>query len=133
MSKTALSRMLGQFGILSGTIRLPSGKTPKGYHLSAFMDVFERYLLPESATSPQTINDGGCGGFQNATTVDPVAPSKTPQTNNHRHCGGVAFSAPPPDEYEAGPILNGAQYRSADSDNHRPALGPDGDSLDDFR
>jgi hypothetical protein len=83
--------MLGHFGILSGTIRLPSGKTPKGYHLSAFEDAFVRYLPGENATPPQRNNDGDCGDLQNATPIGSVAFLKTPQANSRGHCGDVAF------------------------------------------
>jgi hypothetical protein len=58
LSQAQLARLLGKFEILSGTIRLPDGRTPKGYYLSAFKDAFAAYLPSESATPPQTNNDG---------------------------------------------------------------------------
>ena len=87
-----LARLLGKFEILSGTIRLPDGRTPKGYYLSAFKDAFAAYLPSESATPPQPNNDGHCGAFQSATPDKPVALLKVPQTNNDGHCGAVALS-----------------------------------------
>jgi hypothetical protein len=92
LSQAQLARLLGKFEILSGTIRLPDGRTPKGYYLSAFKDAFAAYLPSESATPPQTNNDGHCGAFQSATPDKPVALLKVPQTNNDGHCGAVALS-----------------------------------------
>ncbi|HUZ32649.1 MAG TPA: DUF3631 domain-containing protein [Xanthobacteraceae bacterium] len=90
-----LARLLGKFEILSGSIRMPDGKTPKGYYRSAFEDAFARYIpfsCPQNATPPQPNNDGHCGGLQNATQEQAVALSKTPQPNNDGHCGAVALS-----------------------------------------
>lgn len=84
--------MLGKFEIWPGSIRLPDGRTPKGYYLSAFKDAFARYLPPENATPPQLNNDGHCGAFQNATPDPPVAFSKLQKPLRHSDCGGVAFS-----------------------------------------
>jgi hypothetical protein len=57
ISKNALSRLLSEADIVSGSIRLPSGHTPKGYYRKSFEDAFARYLPAENATSPQT-SDG---------------------------------------------------------------------------
>jgi Protein of unknown function (DUF3631) len=94
LTKARRARLLGRFGILSGTIRLPDDTTPKGYHLEAFGEAFASYLPDKNATTPQANNDGPCGAFQNATTAPPVALSKTPQANNDGGCGGVALSKP---------------------------------------
>lgn len=53
ISKSQVAKLLKPFGVSSGTIRLPDGSTPKGYHLSAFADAFARYLGPGNATTPQ--------------------------------------------------------------------------------
>lgn len=45
-----VARLLKPYGIFSGSIRLPDGKTPKGYKLADFADAFERYLPPKSET-----------------------------------------------------------------------------------
>ena len=90
LTKTSLSRMLGQFGIISGTIRLASGKTPKGYHLQAFNDAFIRYLPEESATPPQGNSRSDCGVCQSATPIEPVALSEPPPAYRGgalRRCG----------------------------------------------
>lgn len=39
-----LARLLKPFGIVSGSIRLPDGSTPKGYKAESCADAFERYL-----------------------------------------------------------------------------------------
>ncbi len=42
-----LAKKLKTFGIAPGTVRLPDGKTPKGYKTESFADAWERYLLAE--------------------------------------------------------------------------------------
>ncbi len=61
LTKSGLARLLTPFGILSGTIRLDNGRTPKGYYLVSFGDAFERYLDVQNATPPQPNNHGPCG------------------------------------------------------------------------
>jgi len=63
LAKSGLARLLTPFGILSGTVRLDNGRTPKGYYLVSFGDAFERYLDVENATPPQPNNHGPCGVF----------------------------------------------------------------------
>jgi hypothetical protein len=55
LSKASLSRMLRKLDIFSGTIRLPNGKTPKGYYASQFEDVcaVPSPAKRNTATSPQ--------------------------------------------------------------------------------
>jgi putative DNA primase/helicase len=48
-----LAKLLEPFGVTPTSIRTPTGKTPKGYHLDAFDDAFSRFLPSESATPPQ--------------------------------------------------------------------------------
>ncbi len=90
-----LARLLGKFQILPGSIRLPDGKTPKGYLQADFEDAFASYIPSpafQTATPPQLNNNGHCGVLQNATEGNGVAVPETPQLNNDRHCGGVAVS-----------------------------------------
>ena len=47
LTKAKLARLLRPFGVVSGTIRLPDGKTPKGYLLDQFTDPWSRYLPKE--------------------------------------------------------------------------------------
>jgi putative DNA primase/helicase len=51
ISPAQLARMLKPFGVGSGTIRLPNGDTPKGYHREAFEEAFFRYL-PSDPENP---------------------------------------------------------------------------------
>lgn len=93
ITPTALARQLGQFGILSGTIRLDSGHTLKGYKRKNFEEAFERYPAPQSVTPSQANNDGHCDASQNVTTGKPVTLSKTSQPDNDGHCDGVTVCA----------------------------------------
>jgi hypothetical protein len=52
LDPSRLAWMLKPFGIIPGTIRLDTGKTPKGYLRTAFNDAFERYLPSNAATPP---------------------------------------------------------------------------------
>lgn len=47
-----LAGLLKPFGVRSGTIRMQTGETPKGYHKSAFVDAWERYLPPDKQGTP---------------------------------------------------------------------------------
>jgi len=129
LTQNTLARLLGPFEIISGTIRLPDGRTPKGYYRSAFDDAFSRYLPPQTATPPQPNNHGHCGALQDATRENDVALSETPQSNNHGYCGGVALSNPPVgesgdvDSDEAPPTApepvqdgNGHRHQNGDAD-----------------
>jgi Protein of unknown function (DUF3631) len=95
ISKAQLARLLKPLKISSGSVRLPDGRTPKGYHRSQFEDAFARYLPSQNATTPQP-----------AENLASQPDSKTPQVNgcgvlefpgsasNPAACGGVAFSEP---------------------------------------
>jgi hypothetical protein len=50
----ALADLLHRFGIRSRTLRLPSGKTPKGYVQEAFEDAWRRYLPAHTAETNTT-------------------------------------------------------------------------------
>ena len=93
ISPAALARQLGPFGILSGTIRLDSGHTLKGYKRADFADAFARYLPAlgdQSVTPSQPNSDGHCDALQNVTTAKPVTLSNPSQPNNDGHCDGVS-------------------------------------------
>jgi hypothetical protein len=90
MSKSALSRMLNHFKIFSGSIRLPDGRTPKGFYRRSFEDAFARYLPKSDATTPQARNHEHFGDFQSATADTLVAHPKPPQISGDQHCGVVA-------------------------------------------
>lgn len=89
LTQTSLARLLKRFGILSGTIRLLSGKTAKGYYRRDFDDAFERYLPVQPVTTSQPNNDAHCDGSQSVTQVKTVTPSQTSQANKDGHCDGV--------------------------------------------
>ena len=94
ITQNGLARLLGKFEVLSGTIRLHSGQTAKGYYESAFHDVFARYLPSQNVTTSQRNNDGHCDGLQSVTQEKPVTLSKASQLNNHGHCDVVTVSNP---------------------------------------
>jgi hypothetical protein len=98
ITKAQLSRALRAFGILSKTIRLDDGRTPKGFSRESFDDAWARYLPPaEIATTPQPDtdkalrhiserHDGGGGGACGVSGDD--------ENPNHANgCGAVADCA----------------------------------------
>jgi putative DNA primase/helicase len=91
LTKATLARQLSRYKILSGTIRLPDGRTLRGYYLSSFTDAFARYLSLQTATPPQLSTNGHCGASQTVTAEKLVALSKASQSNNDEHCGSVTF------------------------------------------
>jgi Protein of unknown function (DUF3631) len=76
LTKTKLARLLRPFGVVSGSKRLPDGKTPKGYLLEQFADAFKRYLPPEDPPSDRS--------------QDTPSPGDTPSKAPHRHKQGGA-------------------------------------------
>jgi hypothetical protein len=90
ISKAALSRMLNQFKVYSGSIRLPDGRTPKGFYRKSFEDAFTRYLPPCGATTPQATNHERSKELQ-STAPDPAVANPEPsQINGGQKCGVVA-------------------------------------------
>jgi hypothetical protein len=94
ITQNGLARLLGKFGILSGTIRLDEGQTAKGYKREDFEDAFSRYLPPQSVTPSQPNKHGRCDGLQSVTPEEGVTLSKASQPNNHGHCDVVTVSSP---------------------------------------
>ena len=98
MSQAQLARRLSAFGIASRSVRLPDGRTPKGYPIEAFADAFARYLPStpfQSATPTQASDGAGCGAFSNRHTEEPLHFEEPPQASNGAGCGGVAVLYPP--------------------------------------
>jgi uncharacterized protein DUF3631 len=91
LTKATLARHLGRYKILSGTIRLPDGRTLRGYYLSSLTDAFARYLSVQTVTPPQLKNNGGCDALQSVTLKTDVTVSKSQKPNNHGHCDDVTF------------------------------------------
>jgi len=57
ISANQLARQLRKFKIIPGTIRLPNGSTPKGYHHDQFTEAFSRFL-PNPGDQPATTPQG---------------------------------------------------------------------------
>jgi integrase len=89
LTKATLARHLGRYKILSGTIRLPDGRTLRGYYLSSFTDAFARYLSLHAATPPQLNDDWRCDALQSVTLKTDVTVSKSQKPNNRGGCDGV--------------------------------------------
>ena len=97
ITQTGLARLLKPFGIRSKTIRFEM-KTPKGYELQQFEDVFKRYLSHaftppppiQSATPPQTAMEADHSRFQSATRINDVAVENPGKPAMVADCGGVA-------------------------------------------
>jgi hypothetical protein len=88
--------------------------------LSAFEDAFARYTPSEKVTTLQAYSRNDFYDFEKVTADERVAFSKPQKPNGHSDCSGVAFSQPP------------GQMNGLDEADQGPALGPPGDSLDDF-
>ena len=54
ITKVQVARLLTPRHVSSGTIRLPDGRTAKGYYRRAFDDAFGRYLPDENVTTSQS-------------------------------------------------------------------------------
>jgi hypothetical protein len=95
LTQNMLARLLKQYKIRpAGTIRTDSGKKPtaKGYKLSEFIDVFERYLsdLPNETVTPSHANENR--DFSHSQTVTPgpdVTDEEAQKASNFRECDGV--------------------------------------------
>jgi putative DNA primase/helicase len=97
MSPKQLSTRLGEFGIVSGSIRRANGSTPKGYYLDKFKDAFSRYLPISSAvfaTTPQPSNGGASSGFDIRHKDDLWRQEKDLKPNKDAGCGVVADRNP---------------------------------------
>jgi hypothetical protein len=103
ISQNALARLLKKFktndnfAIAPETIRV-GGQTPKGYHVTQFMDAFARYLSTTPPSQPQQCNKptstGTSATFTTATPEIDVAVGKCGKPKNDRPCCGVAVENP---------------------------------------
>jgi hypothetical protein len=91
ITQNGLARLLSNFQILPGTIRI-GNDTAKGYYRNAFEDVFGRYLPPQTVTTSQVNNHGHCDALQTVTTQTGVTVSKLKKSNNDGHCDGVTVA-----------------------------------------
>jgi len=102
ITKAQLARLLKPFGISSGTIRLPDGRTPKGYHLASFADAFARYLPLESATTPQAAESMAVPLYVESPQPSARGVCPSPEMlSNSAGCGVVADREPDPDPEDA--------------------------------
>ena len=124
LTQNRLARTLKSLGIAPSKIG-PEDKRLNGYKRASFEEVFLRYLPPEGVSQPDS-PDSGC----------PVAEREKP--NNDGQMSGCpvakggssenASTAPSFDDYpELPPFLDRRPKHP-----NPPALGPPGDSLDDF-
>jgi len=102
ITKFRLAPLLRHFGIISGNIRLPDGRTPKGYRKEDFADDWERYLPSNTPQSPSTpfskrhnattrINIDDSADFGNATPTLCGDSENSEIPNKNGACGVVAF------------------------------------------
>jgi putative DNA primase/helicase len=96
LTQHQLSRRLGEFGIVSKSVRLNDGKTPKGYMLEQFEEAFTRYLPPpKSQQRHERALARDSGNFDVATDPSVLRVEKTPNSAPDVVCGSVASSIPP--------------------------------------
>lgn len=98
MTPRQLATSLGEFGIVSGTVRFGE-TTAKGYTLDRFADSFSRYLppAPDAAVTPsQASNDAGydAGQSRHSATVLPMKELR--KSSSDAGCDGVTDSSREP-------------------------------------
>jgi hypothetical protein len=126
LTKAGLGRLLSPFGIGSTPIRF-GPDVAKGYHLSAFEDAFARYTPSEKVTTTQTYSRNDFYDFEKVTAKEGVTFSKSQNAHGHSDCNAVTFSEP------LGRMNgSGEPLETTGLTDRSPALGPEGDSLDDF-
>lgn len=86
-----LARMLDGYGIKSTTIRMPDGKTPKGYKREAFHDAWKCYL-PPLETDATSATDA-----TNQKSLDKTEASDVADETASPSCGGTAEGVAEPE------------------------------------
>jgi putative DNA primase/helicase len=101
LTDRGLAKLLKPFGIVPRGIRLPDGKTPRGYTAELFEDAFARYPLPNAQQAPQPAPTAG----KAESTDPPHAPSvaDTRSASDPDECCSVA------DVADADPVVGLAQ------------------------
>ncbi|MQA65037.1 MAG: DUF3631 domain-containing protein [Alphaproteobacteria bacterium] len=91
-----IANLLSGFGISPGSVRMPDGSTPKGYHLEAFTDSFSRYLNPPdgSVTPTQVAEIKAFDQFSIRHKGEVVADRKEQKTADLLGCVGVTDRKP---------------------------------------
>ena len=95
ITKAGVARILKPFGIKPKVIRLPSGRTPRGYDLEQFEDTFLNYLPAggfQTATPATTPENKELGDSQSATQGDDVAVEKQDNSFKNNDVAPVAVS-----------------------------------------
>ena len=123
ISPKSLGRLLSDFGITSETI-WKGPKSLRGYARPRFDDAFDRYLRslgPSKASKRQsTCGTGVYDDFRN------VSPDESDVSQNCDNPNGQAG-------FDALTFRNPPAVKRVVPEDRRPALGPPGDSLDDFQ
>jgi putative DNA primase/helicase len=135
ITANSLARLLAPYGIAPTTIRVGT-KTPKGYQLADFADAFERYLAPDEASKAQHRNKADKMGTSTTSATATAAPllrfENAKKRNNDGQCCGVAVADVRGSGADDGLDIPRFLRREVPADR-RPALGPEGDSLDDLQ
>jgi Protein of unknown function (DUF3631) len=135
ITANSLARLLAPYGIAPTTIRVGT-KTPKGYQLADFADAFERYLAPDEASKAQHRNKADEMGTSTTSATATAAPllrfENAKKRNNDGQCCGVAVADVRDSGADDGLDIPPFPRREVPADR-RPALGPEGDSLDDLQ
>lgn len=114
-----LATRLGDFGIVSGTVRLTGGSTSKGYKREQFDDAFKRYLPKtrfQSVTTSQPLQDKACSDFKSVTQGAPVTDGKTLKPLQGVTCDVVTDKNPLSDQH----AQNGASVTANDTQKTEP-------------
>jgi hypothetical protein len=101
ITRTQLAKVLGRFGIIPVTVRLASGKTPKGYHIKSFSEALSHYPPQRNATPPQPLETKDLGASQDATPESVVAAELEEKSHKPNGCGGVAAKTSPDGDGDA--------------------------------
>ena len=96
LTKAKLARLLRPYGVVSRSVRLPDGRTPKGYLLEQFTDSFARYLPTKASHRHKQGGARDPEDFESATADGCSACENGPEPSCGAGCGGVADSKPPP-------------------------------------
>lgn len=99
ITKNQLTRMLKPFGIPSGTIRMSSGLTIKGFYLDNFTEAFARYL-PKSSQRHNPHKTAKNDLFNSSQADNVVTISNQQKPQNSAACDVVTISNPHSEEDE---------------------------------
>jgi Protein of unknown function (DUF3631) len=101
ITRTQLAKLLARFDIVPITVRLATGKTPKGYRLKAFSQALAHYPPSENATAPQALETEDFEALKDATPETAVAAKPEEKSQEPSGCGGVAAKTSPDGDGDA--------------------------------